>query len=127
MLARTLELVDLATQRRLSSPRFAGEQDRIARARRDLLELLDQLVEGRVARLDPAPEERSSSLLPRAKPRREPVVLREVEVDDIEATRIAHRLASRSADRRGVEQATRPRPGLAEQEQADQGDVGAGR
>jgi hypothetical protein len=126
VLARALELVDPRAQRRLAGAGLPGEQQRVARAARDLFELVDHLVERGVARIDAGLEQRRARGLAGAKPGGEAVVLRELEIDHVDPAGGAagRRLATRP--RRRLQQHTRHCAGLAQKEQADLDDVGPG-
>ena len=84
-----LELVDAAREARLARARGAHQEDGFLRGDGDLLDALDQAVEGRVGRIDTSLQERDPFPFLEAKAGRDPVVPGEVEVDDAVMSRDA--------------------------------------
>src|SRR5262249_8464431 len=81
-----LELVDAARQARLAGAGGPGQQHGVLGADRDLLDAIDQSIEGRVSRVDAILEEGEVLFALGDEALRQAVVSRQVEVDDLVAT-----------------------------------------
>ena len=119
--ARPAQVVDAAREPALARAGRTVEQDRRAGVEGDPLHLVDERVEGVVARLDARLQELARVLVPLGLARRDPVVGREVEVDDaVRADRVARvALAPRALGGRRLHEPPRQVARLGEQEEAD--------
>ncbi len=116
-----LQGVDPAGELGLPGPGRAGEEHRRLGGEDHPLQAVDHLVERRVPGVDAALEEPHRLLATGGEPPGDAVVAREIEVDDLQP-----RLAVRPG-RRGLHELAGDEARLHQQEQADLGDVGAGR